>query len=117
MTTIEKINLALAKRQMSGADLERKLGVSRSVYSQWNTGRTNPSKKRLAQIAEILEVTVESLLPDDEAVSEKSVSDDDIKFALFGTDEITDELYAEVKRYAAYAMEQEKFKKFNQGKQ
>lgn len=116
MTTIEKINLALAKRQMSGADLERELGVSRSVYSQWNTGKTNPSKKRLVKIAEILGVSVESLLPDDNGAEEKSVSDDEIKFALFGTSDITDELYAEVKRYAAYAMEQEKFKKFNQGK-
>lgn len=121
MTTIEKINLQLAKHSMSGADLERKIGVSRSVYSQWNTGRTKPSMKRLKQIAELFDIQVEDLLPDNEktavASDARAVTDDDIKFAFFGTTDITDELYAEVKRYAQYAMEQEKFKRFNQGKE
>jgi len=118
MTTIEKINIELAKHRMSGAELERKLGVTRSVYSQWNTGKTKPSKKRIAQIAEILEVPVESLLSDDDlngSQTKQGATEDEIKFALFGQEDISDELYAEVKRYAAYALEQEKFKKFNQG--
>jgi transcriptional regulator with XRE-family HTH domain len=43
---------------------------------------------------------------------ERSVSDDDIKFALFGGDgEITDEMYDEVKRFAAYIKQREADKK------
>ena len=43
---------------------------------------------------------------------ERSVSDDDIKFALFGGDcEITDEMYDEVKRFAAYIKQREAGKK------
>lgn len=118
MNSIEKINLLLAKNQMTGAELERKLGVTRSVYSQWNTGKTKPSKKRLGQIAELFGVPVEEIMPDDVAQESKTklsvATDEQVKFALFGTDEISDELFAEVRRYAAYAMEQEKFRKFNQ---
>ena len=121
MTTIEKINFQLAKHNMTGADLERKLGVSRSVYSQWNTGKTKPSMKSLGRIAELFDISVADLLPDNEktasATEAKAVTDDDIKFAFFGTTDITDELYSEVKRYAQYAMEQEKFKRFNQRKE
>lgn len=43
---------------------------------------------------------------------ERSVSDDDIKFALFGgSGEITDEMYDEVKRFAAYIKQREADKK------
>ena len=42
----------------------------------------------------------------------RSVSDDDIKFALFGGDgEITDAMYDEVKRFAAYIKQREADKK------
>ena len=43
---------------------------------------------------------------------ERTVNDDDIKFALFGgSDEITDEMYDEVKRFAAYIKQREADKK------
>ena len=64
MTTIEKINVLLSQNGMSGADLERALGLSNSVYSQWNTGTTKPSKKNLKRIADLFNIDVEELLPD-----------------------------------------------------
>jgi len=118
MDTIDKINKLLAEKQMTGADLGRMLGVSNSVYSQWNTRKTKPRMNKLKQIADILGVTVADLLPDDDlngSQTKQGATEDEIKFALFGQEDISDELYAEVKRYAAYALEQEKFKKFNQG--
>lgn len=66
MDTIDKINYYLAKNGMSGADLERKIGVSNSVYSQWNTRTTKPSKKSLIKVAEALCVPLEDLFPDNE---------------------------------------------------
>ena len=43
---------------------------------------------------------------------ERSVSDDEIKFALFGGDgEITDAMYDEVKRFAAFVKQREDEKK------
>lgn len=64
MNSIDKINVLLAKLGKTGADLEREIGVSASVYSQWNTGRTAPSKKSLVKVAAALNVPVESILPD-----------------------------------------------------
>lgn len=61
MDTIDKINLLLAKKGMTGADLNRAIGVSSAVYSQWNTRATKPSKKNLAKIAEVLNVEVSEL--------------------------------------------------------
>ena len=64
MDAIDKINAILDLRGMSGAELERKIGVSNSVYSQWNTKTTKPSRRSLAKVAEVLSVPIEELLPD-----------------------------------------------------
>ena len=66
LNSIDKINIILAKLGKTGADLEREIGVSASVYSQWNTGRTAPSKRSLVKVAAALNVNVEDLLPDQE---------------------------------------------------
>lgn len=64
MDTIDKINYFLVKQHKTGADLSRALGLSNSVYSQWNTKKTKPRKSKLQAIAEYLGVTIEDLLPD-----------------------------------------------------
>lgn len=77
MDSIDKINFILAKKGMSGADLERKIGVSNSVYSQWNTKVTKPSKKSLAKVADALEVDISDILPDKIVKKEKPAHDVD----------------------------------------
>lgn len=62
MDTIDRINLILAEKGMSGAELSREIGASNSVYSQWNTRATSPSKKNLAKIAKVLGTSVEYLM-------------------------------------------------------
>ena len=64
MDTIDKINYYLVKQGKTGADLSRALGLSNSVYSQWNTGKTKPKKSKLMAIAEYLGVSVEDIMPD-----------------------------------------------------
>ena len=66
MDRIDKINAFLAQKGMTGADLSRAIGVSNSIYSQWNKKKSRPSNKTLNHIAEALGVPVESLLSDDE---------------------------------------------------
>ncbi len=68
MDAIDKINAILAKKGMNGAELERKIGASNSVYSQWNTRTTKPSKKSLLKVAEALEVDISEILPDKETI-------------------------------------------------
>ena len=66
MDTIDKINLYLCKTGHTGAELSRALGLSNSIYSQWNKKKTRPSMARLPAIAKYLGVEVEDLLPDNE---------------------------------------------------
>lgn len=72
MDTIDKINYYLVKQGKTGADLSRALGLSNSIYSQWNTGKSKPKKSKLSVIAEYLGVSVEDILPDDEEVLPKA---------------------------------------------
>ncbi len=72
MSTIDKINYFLAKQGKNGAGLCAYLGVSKGVYSQWNTGRTSPRKNKLPLIAEYLGVSVEELAPDEDIKKEPS---------------------------------------------
>lgn len=65
MAIIDKINFGLSNIGKTGADLEKAIGVSHSVYSQWNTGKTKPSKRRLPDIAAFLGVSVEWLLSEE----------------------------------------------------
>ena len=90
---------------MKQKELAAKLGIAANTLSQYETGNREPDLETIKRIAFILEVTVDELIgaktkaPAPEG--ERSVSDDDIKFALFGGDgDITDEMYEEVKRFA-----------------
>lgn len=62
MDIINRINIKLAEIGKSGAEMSRDLGLSNSIYSQWNTGKAKPSKRTLSRIAPYLKTTVEYLL-------------------------------------------------------
>lgn len=64
MDAIDKINRLLALKGMSGAELEKRIGVSNSVYSQWNTKATKPSSKSLLKVAAALDVDVNDITAD-----------------------------------------------------
>lgn len=65
MTTIDKINRELLRKGKTGAEMSREIGLSNGAYSQWNTEKTNPSKKTLLKVAEYLGVPVETLTAED----------------------------------------------------
>lgn len=82
-------------------------GVPRSTMSELNNGRSKDLSKPNAQkFADILGITLDEVYGEETKKaptqeSEREISDDDIKFALFGGDgEITDAMYDEVKRFA-----------------
>lgn len=83
-------------------------GLSRGMMSDLKMGRTKElSAKNTKIIADYFGVTTDHLLTGEETKKaptqkgEREISDDDIKFALFGGDgEITDAMYDEVKRFA-----------------
>ena len=80
------------------------LGISRGLMTDLKMGRKKSVSAETAQkIADYFGVTLGELFGEETAPTGRAISDADIKFALFGGDgEITDEMYAEVKKFAAY---------------
>ena len=90
------------------------IGLNRSAVAKWKAGG-RPNGTTAAKLADYFGVTTDYLLEqsDDKAPSEprRTVSDEDIKFALFGgSGEITDAMYDEVKRFAAFIRQREENK-------
>ena len=117
LAIIKRIEVRLSEIGMSKADFYSKSGVSSASFSQWKTGLYRPSEKKLIQAAECIGVSYDFLITGNSEkapadIGKRSVSDDDIKFALFGGDgEITDDMYDEVKRFAAMVKLREDTKK------
>ncbi len=87
------------------------VGLNRAAVAKWKNGAT-PNGTTVAKLAAYFNVSVGYLLGTEEAVPPAKVSDEDIKFALFGGEgEITDEMYAEVKSFAAFVKKREQEKK------
>lgn len=104
----ENIYALCNERGITPGALCGELGFRRSVLSDLKNGRKKSlDTTTLMKIAEYFNVSVDYLLTGEGAKKaptpegERTVSDDDIKFALFGGDgEITDAMYDEVKRFA-----------------
>lgn len=78
------------------------LGVSRSAVAMWETGGNDPDADMLIRIAKYFGVSVDYLLGGEEP-EPKPNTDDDLKVALFGGgEEVTDEMWEEVRRFAQY---------------
>lgn len=114
---VSRINGLLAEKGISKRDFYQDCGITSASYSLWNTGKTTPRMKNLEVIADYLETTTDYLLtglgekekaPTQEG--ERKVSDDDIKFALWGTREIDDDVLDRVRQFAKFAQENEKNK-------
>ena len=92
----------------------RVVGASSGSVTAWKNG-TEPRNSTIVKIASYFNVSVEYLLGKEKAPTsegERTISDDDIKFALFGGDgEITDAMYDEVRQFAAFVKNREAQKK------
>ena len=109
MWTLYESILSLCKEhRIKGGRMCVDLGLSKSLMTDLKSGRKKGITAETAQkIADYFSVSVDRVLNGPETnktptqVGERQVSDEDIKFALFGGDgEITDAMYDEVKRFA-----------------
>ena len=98
-------SLGLTQRQLAEG-----LGVSNTSVSNWEKGLSRPDADMIQKLCDALHLQPNDIYGTKEAPagSRRSVSDDDIKFALFGGDgEITDAMFDEVKRFAAFLKQRE----------
>lgn len=78
------------------------------MYEQ---NRRKPSFEMLEAIADYFNVSLDYIMCKENS-QKPTVTDEDIKFALFGSEEeITDEMYAEVKNFAEYVKQKYRSKK------
>ena len=116
MATLYENIIALCNaRGIKGGRMCTDLGLSKGLLTDLKMGRrTGVSAVTAQKIAGYFGVTVAQLLDENDASAQgnRSVSDEDIKFALFGGEgEITDEMYQEVRRFAAFVRQREAQKK------
>lgn len=101
-----------ARRGVSVYKVCTEVGLNRSAVAKWKAGAT-PGGATAAKLAAYFGVTVGYLLETEpEPGPRPAVTEEDIKFALFGGDgEITDQMYQEVRNFAAYLKKREQEKK------
>ena len=105
--------LANEKGYKNMTALCRAAGVPRATMTELKMGRSRDISKPNAQkLSNALGVTLDTLYGNEKTdTAPRAVSDEDIKFALFGGDgEITDAMYEEVRRFAAYVKQREQQK-------
>lgn len=97
-------------------------GISKSLVTKWKTNNVEvPSPDVLSKLSRYFNLTISELLGEEvekapAETSERKYDDDGILFALSrgGEAEITDEMYEEVKNFAAFIAQREAAKKKNQ---
>ena len=93
------------------------IGLSNATPTKWRKTGATPVGETLDKIADYFGVTTDFLLGKEQEkrpvdTDRHPISDDDIKFALFGgSSEITDAMYEEVKQFAAMVRLREEHKK------
>ena len=108
MTIAQKIKALRKQAKLTQTELGDMLGVQKNAVSKWECGRvTDIPAGKIKAMAKIFDVPP-SYLIDNEAEkpqpgAEGGVSEEELKFALFGGDqEITDEMFEEVRQFAAF---------------
>lgn len=89
-------------------------GVAQNTVSNWENGNRLVDTENLQKIADYFGVTTDYVLCRDSApvsqpTTDRTVSDEDIMFALFdGDKDITPEMFDEVKNFARFVREKHK---------
>lgn len=69
MSTVDKIIALLGQRNKTQKELTDYLGIERSVFTTWKTGKSKSYTKYLPRIADFLNTTVEYLSNDNDEES------------------------------------------------
>ena len=111
----DRIREARKAAGLTQRQLADRLGVSNTSISNWEKGLSRPDADMIQKLCVYLSLEPNYFYGTENAPADsrkRTVNDEDIKFALFGGDgEITDAMYDEVKRFAAFLKAREAEKK------
>lgn len=83
------------------------MGISRGTISKWKNKGTSPQFDTLKIVADYFQVPSSSFFEENNN-NTPAVSDHDLKVALFnGSEDVTDEMWEEVKNFARFVEERE----------
>lgn len=110
---VEMVEKILKERGISKGAFYSATGISSTTFSQWRNGLYDPSKEAIRKIEEYLCINFTYNIDGNVAdgTAEDVISDDQLKFAMFGDTNITDETFAELKEYAEYLKSRDKKRK------
>jgi len=92
------------KKHLTQQQLADELGVSKNTIFSWEKSLRKPDIDSLSILADYFNVSTDYIL----GKEDKDLSDDDIKFAVFGDPDVTDAQYEEIKQFARFIRERDK---------
>ena len=126
----ENIRQARKQAGLTQKALSELTGIAEPTIRKYEANKLNPKIETLTKIARAMGLYAGDLIPDGywlrlessnnpfqieetpTSEGERTISDNDIKFALFGGDgEITDAMFEEVRQFAAFVKNREAQKK------
>lgn len=117
----DRLKRLCAERKTSVSAVSKAAGCSSGSPTAWKNGAT-PKFETMQKLADQLGISVRELVGVDEwdAQEQKTVdtldSKEHLQFAFYGGEEISDELYESVKRFAEVAKLEELLRKKNGGR-
>lgn len=100
----------LKSRNVTAYQVAKATGISQSTLSDWKKGRSVPKMDKIQKIAEYFGVSVEYLMGvemEKDPTPKSEVTEDDIKYALFGGGPVSDAQYEEVKQFVRFIKERD----------
>ena len=105
MQNLVNARKAKGKTQQEVADY---LGISRQAYSNYEAGKREPDFETLLKLGEYFDCSVDYLFVKKKDPTGKGVvTDEDIKFALFGGGPVSDAQFEEVKQFVRFIKERD----------
>lgn len=110
----KKFNALLDERRITQKEISAICGASTSTVSTWSKGLNMPRMDKIERLANHFGLSKSYFIEETETAptpeGERPIDDDDIKFALFGSRDIDDDVLDRVKQFAKFAQENEKNK-------
>lgn len=97
MCKIPVLFILMEEKKVTQKALADAIGVSQGNISDWKSGRSSPSSDVLAKIAQFFNVPMNYILGNDDNSAE-----DTVKTYLFGTTNVDDDIFNQVKQYAKF---------------
>ncbi len=110
MGFLDRVLLLIKQKKVSKNKLLTELGLGKNSFVDWAENGNIPSGTTLEKIADYFNVSIDYLLgrTDNPSPTEPALEGDNLKFALFGTTDITDEIMDDVRRFAEFVAQRKK---------